>query len=127
MNELLNREKFEELFSNFVEPLETTFKDMRADLVEKEDKYELSVDLPGYFKKDISVEVFDGKIVISAEREEKEEKDGVLLNERKSSLKRSFSLKDISNDNVTATLKDGVLYITVMKKKDFSKKVEIKY
>lgn len=125
MNELLNTENFERLFSNFIEPLETTFKDMRADLVEKEDKYELSVDLPGYSKKDINVEVFDGKIVISAEREEKEEKDGVLLNERKSSLKRSFSLKDISNDDVTATLREGVLYITIMKKKDSSKKIEI--
>ena len=52
-----------------------TFGKMTADVKEFEDRYELDLELPGYKKEEVKVELEDGYLKISAEHtEEKEEK-----------------------------------------------------
>ena len=45
---------------------------MRADIEENEKEYALSVDLPGFDKKDIELSLENGYLTINAKKEEKE-------------------------------------------------------
>ena len=94
---------------------------MRVDVKENADGYEVHAELPGMKKEDIHVHI-DGPVVsISAERkQEKEVKEGekVLRTERYfGKVSRSFQLAhDIDEAAATASFKDGVLALTLPKK-----------
>ena len=94
---------------------------MRVDVKEKADAYEVHAELPGMKKEDIHVHI-DGPVVsISAERkQEKETKEGdkVLRTERYfGKVSRSFQLaQEIDEAQVTAKYTDGVLELTLPKK-----------
>ena len=99
----------------------------RLDVVEKGDKYQIAVDLPGVKKEDIHVNI-DGSVVsISAERkQEKEVKEGerILRTERYfGKVARSFDLgTDIDEAAAVAKYTDGVLELTLPKKAATSNK-----
>ena len=90
-----------------------------VDIVSKDDRVELSVELPGIKKEDIAVNIEDKVLTISGERnfEEEEKKDNYFRRERRfGSFKRAFSLSDdILTDEVTADYEDGVLKVTLKK------------
>jgi HSP20 family protein len=94
---------------------------IKLDVTESADAYQVSADLPGIKKDDIKVSV-DGNLVrISAEaKKETEEKKGdqVLRSERYYGvLERSFSLEnDIDESKVDAKYADGVLKLMLPKK-----------
>ena len=55
-------------------------KIMKTDLKEKDGKYLLEIDVPGYDKEDIKIELHDGYLTVSAEKnEEKEDKHAKYL------------------------------------------------
>ena len=55
-------------------------KIMKTDLKEKDGKYMLEIDVPGYDKEDIKIELQDGYLTVSAEKnEEKEDKHAKYL------------------------------------------------
>lgn len=91
----------------------------RADMVETDNEYLLSVDLPGLSKKDIKINYHDNVLTIEGERKEekKEEHKGYLRNERYyGSFERSFMIPAaITEDKIKATFKDGVLQVTIPK------------
>ena len=80
------------------------------------DAYALSIATPGLEKNDIHVQIEDGMLTISAEKEEKEEKNG-KFNRREynySSWSRSFTLpEDIDQTKIKAEYKNGELRIDV--------------
>ena len=106
----------------FNEPLSTrrslrqdTFK---LDIKDKGDQYVIEAELPGVKKDEINLEINDGRLSISIEREEKKEKEekNYLHRERRySSMSRSLYLGDIKDEDISAKLKDGVLCIEVPK------------
>jgi HSP20 family protein len=103
------------------------------DLREQPEAYVVKMDLPGMNKSDISIEVRDNVLTVTAERKASvEKKDGekVLVQERSlSSVSRDVVLqKPVDADQVTAEYKDGVLHITLPKtqKDQPVKKIEIK-
>ena len=119
---------FEDLFRGFfVRPVDfgglttTEAPQMRVDVKENPDNYEVHAELPGMKKEDIHVHI-DGPVVsISAERkQEKEEKEGerVLRSERYyGKVSRSFQLgQDIDEGKASAKFTDGVLTLTLPKK-----------
>lgn len=118
---------FEDLFRGFfVRPVDfggltTEAPQMRVDVKENPDNYEVHAELPGMKKEDIHVHI-DGPVVsISAERkQEKEEKEGerVLRSERYyGKVSRSFQLgQDIDEGKASAKFTDGVLLLTLPKK-----------
>lgn len=94
-----------------------------VDVVEEDERYVVSAELPGFAESDIEVTVNDNLMVISASKkadeEAKEEKETkYLLRERvEGQYKRSFNLpKDADRDDITATLKDGILNLAIAKK-----------
>lgn len=89
----------------------------KVDVVRKDNKLITRVDLPGMKKEDVQVQVEDGFLTLSGERqkETKEEKDNVYREEREyGSFYRSVPLpKGVKADEVKATFSNGVLEVTV--------------
>ena len=92
----------------------------RTDITEKDGKYVLEADLPGFKKEDISVDIDKDCLTITAEHksEEKEENaDSYIRRERYyGSYTRSFNVKGIDPEAITAAYNDGVLTLTMPKK-----------
>ena len=93
----------------------------RADVIDKGDKYGVTVDLPGVRKEDIQVSIDGARVAITAEnKNEREVKDGakVLHTERyATSYARSFELPvEVSEEGADATFENGVLHLTLPKR-----------
>lgn len=105
-------------FDDFVLPRRET---MKADIYEKDGNYNVELDMPGFKKEDIKIEVKEGYLIISAEKkEEREEKDAdvnYLCNERRyGKITRSFYLGDLDEKNIKAKFENGTLSIVAPKK-----------
>lgn len=93
---------------------------MRVDIHETDTDFEITADLPGVRKKDISVSLDNGILTITASREsEKEEKKKgrVIRRERTSgTITRSFSVRDgVRQEDIKASFSDGVLSLNIPK------------
>ena len=103
---------------------------MRTDVKELENGYELQIELPGYKKDEVSADLKDGYLTISAARQEnRDEKDtdgNYIRRERYSgSCSRSFFVgKAVEPEDIHARFEDGILKLDVPKKE--VKKVEEK-
>jgi HSP20 family protein len=89
----------------------------RVDVVEKDNTMVVTAELPGVMKDDVHVEVRDGALVIHGEtRSEHEDKDHDYVRMERSygSFYRRIPLDfDVTPDQITATLKDGVLEVRI--------------
>lgn len=102
-----------------------TAPEMRVDVREKEDAFLLEADLPGVKKEDISLDVNDGVLTISADinQEKKESKEGYVCNERRCGhVERSFNLEGIDVGAIKADYRHGVLMVCLPKEKVEEKK-----
>lgn len=92
----------------------------RIDIVEKEESFEITADLPGVRKEDISVQINSGNLTIEAttsRNEEQKEGDKVIRKERyEGKLMRSFYLgHNLKQEDISASFTDGVLKVEVPK------------
>ena len=105
-----------------------------VDVKDEGDKYVVKADLPGIGKGDVSVTVGEGVLEISAKRESREEveKEGYIRKERGyiNYSRRLVLPEDASEDDVDASMEEGVLTLAIKKKKlpaqEMKKKVEVK-
>lgn len=93
----------------------------RMDVVDKGDKFEVKLDLPGVGKEDINVSIEGARVAIQAEaRKQRETKDGerVLHSERTiTSYARAFELPvEVSEDGADASFENGVLTLLLPKR-----------
>ena len=104
-------------------------QNMKCDIYEENNNYHIEVDIPGFDKKDISVEVKDGYLTISAvknnEVEDKDNKRNYIRRERVyGKYERSFYVGDLDEDKINAEFNNGMLKIVVPKKeKQENKKI----
>jgi HSP20 family protein len=89
-------------------------------VVEREDGYHISADIPGVRDEDVDVTVQDGYLVVSGNRNQEQRKEGdnyYVYERRYGNFSRAFQLPDNANvDSVEASLKDGVLEIRIAKR-----------
>lgn len=101
---------------------------MKTDVKEVDGKYEIEVDLPGYNKDDINLNISNGYLNISAKKNEKtEEKKGKYIHQERyiGECSRSFYIgKDIKESDIKAKFKDGTLKLTIPKEEE--KKIDTK-
>lgn len=103
---------------------------MKTDVHEIDGNYLLDMELPGYKKEDIHLELKDGYLNITAAKnssnEEKDDKGNIIRQERYSgSCARSFYVGDsIREEDIGASFDNGELKITFPKEE--SRKVEEK-
>lgn len=94
---------------------------MRTDVRETEDSYELDVDLPGFKKDEIDLDLQDGYLTIRAakglDKDEQDKKGKYIRQERYAgALSRSFYVGEaVEPDQVSAKFEDGILRLTVPK------------
>lgn len=96
---------------------------MRVDVTDDGDHYTLQADVPGVSKDDLKVEITDGVLTISAEydqkNEQKDENDKFIYRERRcGSMRRSFNVEGIREEDITAAFNDGVLKLTLPKQQE---------
>ncbi len=123
---------FDEMFRDpFFEGSES--KVMKTDIKEKKDKYIIDIDLPGYEKEDIKMEISDGYLTVHAtvnkEVDDEKEKGKYVRKERYvGECSRSFYVgENVSEDEIKAKFKNGTLTIEVPKKDDKKELPEKKY
>jgi HSP20 family protein len=87
----------------------------RVDVIEKPDKLELTAEIPGLTKEDVSVELDKDTLIIKGTKRQnvsKNEDKYVLREIKRSSFQRSFVLGDnIDKQKVKADFKDGLLTV----------------
>ena len=93
---------------------------MKTDIREKDDSYELDIDLPGFNKDEIHAQISDGYLTVSAEKgldkDEEDKKGRVLRQERYAgACSRSFYVGDVKPEDIKAKYEHGVLTILVPK------------
>ncbi len=104
---------------------------MKTDVKELEDRYEVMVDLPGFHKEDIRLELNDGTLTISAVKslgKEDESKGNYIRRERVvGNMQRSFYVgKALTEEDIHAKYENGILKLDIPKK-DARKVPEKKY
>ena len=95
---------------------------MKTDVKETEGGYEMDVDLPGFSKDEIHIELMNGYMTISTEKSlNKDEQDAngkMLRRERFSgTMQRSFFVgKHLTEEDIKASYENGVLHLSIPKK-----------
>jgi HSP20 family molecular chaperone IbpA len=95
--------------------------EMKTDVREHEDHYEVDINLPGFKKDEISLDLENGYLTISAAKEMEQEKSRmgrIIRQERyEGSLQRSFFVGgNVKESDITARFENGVLTLTIPKK-----------
>ena len=88
------------------------------DIEETENAYQLTADLPGLDKENISIDLHENTLVISAERKDERAAEGQLLWQERvgGKLARTIQLPQaVDADAVKATYVNGVLQLTMQK------------
>lgn len=108
---------------------------MKTDIKEKGDKYIIDIDLPGYDKENIDLEIEDGYLKVTAKVDknvdESNEDEKYIHQERfYGECSRSFYIgKNIKEEDIKASFKKGILTLTIpkeeQKKLEEKKKIQI--
>ena len=99
-------------------------REMLTDVREHDDHYDLEIDLPGFKKEDITVELENGYLTVTAnkghDQEEKDKKGTIIRQERYSgTMSRSFYLgENYRTEDIKASFEGGVLTLNVPKKEE---------
>ena len=121
----------ESLFDNFMNSF--TFPDvekelygkraanlMKTDVKEKDDIYEVDVDLPGFTKDELTMELDNGYLTISAVKgldKDEQNKEGKYVRRERyaGNISRSFYVGDVKQEDIHAKYENGILSFTVPK------------
>jgi len=123
---------FDEFFEDFPMPREfrnidrrlygkNAAREMKTDVHEHEDHYEVDIDLPGFRKDEITLTLENGYLTVGAakglDKDETTKKGKVIRQERYAgALQRSFYVGDnLTEQDITARFENGVLSLTVPK------------
>ena len=117
------------LINDFDNMLDTMFNDgwnrsliknnnLSVDIIEKENEFELTADLPGFDKKEINLSIQDKVLsLIANHKSSSDSKESYRLRERNSkSFNRSFTLpENVIEEKINAKFKNGSLTIILPK------------
>ena len=96
--------------------------EMKTDVREHEDHYEVDVDLPGFKKDEIRLELENGTLTVHAAKDlekEKTDKAGKVIRQERFSgaMQRSFYVGDeLTEEDIGAKFENGVLSLNIPKK-----------
>ncbi len=88
---------------------------MPTDIREENGYYYFEVELPGYKKEEITIEISKDYMIVSAEKStaNSEKKGNYIRKERNScSCSRTYYVGNVSESEIVASLQDGILYIS---------------
>ncbi len=104
---------------------------MKTDIKETDGSYELDIDLPGFKKDEITAELNDGYLTVSAakglDKDEKDNKGRYIRQERYSgAMSRTFYVgENVKEEDIKAKFENGILSLSVPKPTE-QKQIETK-
>ena len=132
----VNPNYLDDVFDNFFAPVRSdNVSRMKCDIYEKDGIYTMEMDIPGFSKEDVNIEIDDNDyLTITAEKtiennDSDDSKNYVRRERSYGKYQRSFYVGDIDKDNIDAVFENGILKVTMPKKQEqkLSKKtIEIK-
>ena len=90
----------------------------QVELAEEDKQYIASIELPGYKKSDVNLEIKNGNVQISATRNLEYDDSDKLHRKERGSLSKSFTFtlpESVQSDKVDAKMEDGILKIYLPK------------
>lgn len=107
------------MVDGFVRPFFTDGSDlMKTDVKETDKEFTMDIELPGYEKSDIDIEIEDGNLIVKAEKKENKEENGknvYVRRERSASCSRVYYVGDVDEENVKAKYDNGILHLNIPK------------
>ena len=93
---------------------------MKTDVWEVENHYEVDIDLPGFKKDEVNVELQDGYLTVSASKgldKDQKDKEGRYIRQERYSgtCSRTFYVGDLKKEDISAKYEDGILRLTLPK------------
>ena len=116
MNIIPRKYYLDDIFDDFMVGEKTNIG--KCDIYEKDNKYHIEMDVPGYNKEDIKIHLENNYLTISAEKKEHDEdksKKYIRRERTYSKFERSIYLGDADENNIDAEYKNGILNIVVPK------------
>ena len=99
-------------------------REMLTDVKEHENNYEVEIDLPGFKKEEITIELNEGYLTITASKgldeDEKNKKGKIVRQERYAGvMQRSYYVgEQLTTEDIKAKYEDGVLKLEIPKKEE---------
>jgi len=91
---------------------------MRVDIKDTQDAYVIEAELPGISKENIDIKIQDKLLTLSVRQDEQSEssKDQYIVRERRvRSLERSFDVRAVDTEKITAKFENGLLALHLPK------------
>jgi HSP20 family protein len=111
---------FDEFFNDFPAKMESKLNVPPVNIHESENGYELELSVPGRNKEDFKINLEQGLLTVSFEKNEENKTEGVKTLRREfshQSFKRSFNLDEtIDAENIQAKYENGILTLSLPKK-----------
>ena len=94
---------------------------MKTDVRETENTYEVDIDLPGFKKDEVDVELRDGYLTVSAAKgldKDEEDKEGRYIRQERyaGACSRSFYVGDVNPDDISCKYEFGMLHLRIPKR-----------
>jgi len=95
---------------------------MKTDVTEHDDRFEIAIDLPGFKKEDVTIDLENGYLTISAAKgvdKDENDKEGKLIRQERYSgaMQRSFYVgENITEEDIKAKMEHGLLTLCIPKK-----------
>jgi HSP20 family molecular chaperone IbpA len=131
MPSIFGENLFDDFFEDFSRPMRSGMNFgnaagsiMKTDVKETDAGYEIDIDLPGYKKDDVKVQLNEGYLTINAStntsNDEKDSEGKYVRRERYSgTCSRSFYVgEDVTQEEIKAKFEDGILKLFVPKKEE---------
>ncbi len=89
---------------------------MRTDIQETEDAYWMEVELPGYMKEELALEIKNNILKITAQKEE-EKQNYIHRKRRRGTINRIFTIdENVDQDQIETQFNNGILHLKLPKK-----------
>ncbi len=128
MNLIPRGESFflDDMFNDFLNSKDTN--SMKCDIYEKDNKYYIEMDTPGFTKENTTIECDNGYLTVKVSKKEENSDEGKNYIRRERSmrkLERSFYVGDADCEAIKASFKNGCLMIEVPKEEKIETKKTI--
>jgi Molecular chaperone (small heat shock protein) len=95
---------------------------MKTDVTEHDDHFEIAIDLPGFKKEEVTIDLENGYLTVGAAKgvdKDENDKEGKLIRQERYSgaMQRSFYVgENVTEEDIKAKMEHGVLTLTIPKK-----------
>ena len=95
---------------------------MKTDVTEHDDHFEIAIDLPGFKKEDVTIDLENGYLTVSAAKgvdKDENDKEGKLIRQERYSgaMQRSFYVgENVTEEDIKAKMEHGLLTLCIPKK-----------